>query len=142
MSTFRPMLSEDYPVVLEILNEWKPTNISKPQFDDFLSCKGPNHSTFVLQVGSEIVGFATVLLELKLIHDGAYVAHIEDVCVARKHQRQRYGQVLVEFLVQYAKSKNCYKVILNCHPALISFYEKNGFCHRNVEMSLYFDSKN
>ena len=43
------------------------------------------------------------------------------------HQRKGYGEKIVEHLVQIARDKFCFNIILNCGPELEYFYKKNGF---------------
>lgn len=85
-----------------------------------------------------IIGSGTVLYEPKIIRNGKYVAHIEDIVVDENHRGCGIGKTIVNNLINYSKEKECYKIILNCSNDLISFYEKIGFMKQNNGMSLYF----
>lgn len=85
-----------------------------------------------------IVGSGTVLYEPKIIRNGKYVAHIEDIVVDENHRGCSIGKNIVNNLINYSKEKECYKIILDCSNDLISFYEKLGFLNIKNEMSLYF----
>lgn len=85
-----------------------------------------------------VQGCITILVERKMIHNGQYVGHIEDVIVDEKYRSLKIGKQLIEHVIAYAKEKQCYKVILNCNDNVEGFYEKFGFQCKNKEMSLYF----
>uniref|UniRef100_A0A7S1R0A6 Glucosamine 6-phosphate N-acetyltransferase n=1 Tax=Neobodo designis TaxID=312471 RepID=A0A7S1R0A6_NEODS len=81
-----------------------------------------------------IVASATLLVEQKLIHECACVGHIEDVVVSESCRGKGVGQTLVRFLVDLAKSRRCYKVVLDCATENCGFYEKCGFVKRECQM--------
>jgi glucosamine-phosphate N-acetyltransferase len=87
----------------------------------------PDHVIFVAVLDGKIVGSTTMIIEPKFIHDGGYVGHIEDVVVAKEHQKKGVGEKLVTALLDYAKKNNCYKTILDCKDDVKPFYEKIGF---------------
>ncbi len=87
----------------------------------------PNHVIFVAVLDGKIVGSTTMIIEPKFIHDGGYVGHIEDVVVAKEHQKKGIGEKLVTALLDYARKNNCYKTILDCKDDVKPFYEKIGF---------------
>jgi glucosamine-phosphate N-acetyltransferase len=76
---------------------------------------------------SKIIGTASVLIEHKMLHYGSKVGHIEDVVVANRTRVKGIGRTLVEKCVEFCKTNNCYKVILNCSNENIPFYENCGF---------------
>jgi glucosamine-phosphate N-acetyltransferase len=89
----------------------------------------PNHIIIVALIDNKVVGSATLLLEPKFIHNGGIVGHIEDVVVDRKYQGQKIGEKIILHLLDVAKTKNCYKTILDCADDVKPFYEKLGFKH-------------
>ena len=93
-----------------------------------------NHIIHVVEFDGKIVGSATLLIEQKFIHEGGIVGHIEDVVVKKEFEGQGIGMNLVLSLLDVAKERKCYKTILNCENALISFYEKIGFKQKSNEM--------
>lgn len=99
----------------------------------------PNHKIFmILNEQKKPIGIITIIIETKLIHGGKSVGHIEDLVVDSEYRGLGIGKRLVEFCKTYAEQNNCYKVILDCNTETKSFYEKNGFTHKNCGMSLYF----
>ena len=83
----------------------------------------------------------TLFKEQKLIHNGACVAHIEDLVVDKNYQKQGIAKELINYCFGLIKSDTCYKIILNCKRDLIPFYEKFDFEEHNVQMSKYFSDK-
>lgn len=71
------------------------------------------------------VSMLTLLFEIKLIHNGSYVAHIEDVCTKVEHRNAGFSTELINHACEFAKKIGCYKVILD--SKLDGFYEKLGF---------------
>ena len=98
-----------------------------------------NHDIYIYIKENKIVGMITLLFEQKLIHNGAYVAHIEDLVVDRDYLKQGIGAALINHCLQKINNNKykCYKIILDCKRELIGFYEKFGFENKNVQMSKY-----
>ncbi|GAX80408.1 hypothetical protein CEUSTIGMA_g7847.t1 [Chlamydomonas eustigma] len=83
---------------------------------------------------SRVVGTATLLIERKFIHNCGKVAHVEDVVVDDAYRGKQLGKRLIEALIQASKATGCYKVILDCSEANVSFYEKCGLKRKEVQM--------
>ncbi len=117
--------------ILNVLNELAPTkgltlSAAKRIIDNNIKC---NSFTYVLYVNGEPIAIATLVILEKMIHDGSYVALIEDVAVLRKYQKRGYGKAIVEHCIAKAKHNLCYKAILVCRKELEPFYESIGFKH-------------
>jgi glucosamine-phosphate N-acetyltransferase len=102
-------------------------NIADKIFDKIKN--NPDHVVAVALTDGKIVGAATLLLEPKFIHNGGIVGHIEDVVVDKKFQGKKIGEKIIRYLLDFAKSKGCYKTILDCVDDVKPFYEKLGFKH-------------
>ncbi len=89
----------------------------------------PDHIIVVALIDAKVVGAATLLLESKFIHNGGIVGHIEDVVVDKNYQGQKIGEKIIRYLLEVAKTKGCYKTILDCVDEVKPFYEKIGFTH-------------
>lgn len=87
---------------------------------------------------NKIVGTATLFIEPKFIHKCSSVGHIEDVVLTKSTHGTGLGKKIVTFLVDRAKLRGCYKVILDCDEPTIGFYEKCGFNVKDTQMALYF----
>lgn len=82
---------------------------------------------YIAKKDKRIIGTATLLVEQKFIHGGGKVGHIEDVSVRKEYENNGVASNLMKKLVEVAKEKGCYKVILDCESELIPFYERNNF---------------
>lgn len=136
-----------------IIRKMKPEDIGQ-DFADTLSALSPvqarygllrdelarrsrvGHHTFVAELDGRIVGTASLLLERKLSRDLRPAGHIEDVAVHIDFAGRGIGQKLVQFAIDFARAKNCYKVILDCDQELVLFYQKSGFCENGICMRL------
>ena len=132
---FRPLELSDYYVYYYLINQFRETDFSYNQFSNLLRMQHIN--IWVVLVDNKIVGCGTILYEQKLIHNYGIVAHIEDVVISNNHKNKNYGSLLIEFLMDKATEKGCYKIILNCEPTLKPFYEKLGFINNGLQMSKY-----
>ncbi len=107
------------------------SNIEKNKADKIFDKieNNPDHIIAVALVDEKIVGAATLLLESKFIHNGGIVGHIEDVVVDKNYQGRKIGEKIIRYLLECAKTKRCYKTILDCTDNVKPFYEKIGFKH-------------
>jgi len=97
----------------------------------------PDHIIAVAELDGKIVGSTTLLIEQKFIHDGGRVGHIEDVAVSKDFQGKKIGEKIMKHLLEIAKSRGCYKTILDCTDDVKPFYEKLGF--KQTANELRFD---
>ena len=98
-----------------------------------------NHNIFtIINDQKKLVGMITIFVESKLIHGGKSVGHIEDLVVDYEYRGLGIGKRLVEFCKEYAKKRNCYKIILDCDDDMRVFYEKSGLTHKTNGMAFYF----
>lgn len=70
--------------------------------------------------------------------------YIDDLCVDEKKRGQHIGKELYHFVLEYAKTKECYNVTLNvwsCNENALHFYEKCGLKPQKVGMEIVLDSK-
>ena len=70
---------------------------------------------------------ATLLIERKFIHGAALRGRIEDVVVDEGYRSRHLGRLILETQTQLSKELGCYKITLDCKPALVGFYEKFGY---------------
>jgi len=86
----------------------------------------------------EIVASGTIFIEQKLIHNLQSVGHIEDIVVHKEYRKNGLSKNIIDNLVEYAKNKNCYKVILDCSEKIIQVYKNCNFEKKGIQMSMYF----
>ena len=133
----RLLEEKDYLQYYKLINEFRKTDFSYNNFCNFINEK--NIQVWIIEDKDkdEIIGTGTLLFERKLIHNFGIVAHIEDIVISKNFRRQNYGKILVENLLEKAKEKKCYKVILNCDSEIEHFYNKCNFKSNGIQMSQY-----
>jgi len=75
----------------------------------------------------QVVGAATLVVELKFIHQCGSVGRVEDVVVSTDYRGRQLGKVLVAASTLLAKQQGCYKATLNCTDKMRDFYRGLGF---------------
>jgi glucosamine-phosphate N-acetyltransferase len=122
---------------LSNLTEVGPIATNRHYFNTILDNLDPiKQHIFVAVEEEKVIGTASILIEQKIIHNGGFVGHIEDVVVHKDHQGKRIGSLLIDKCIDVAKSFNCYKIILDCSPSNVKFYQKNGFKENSICMRL------
>ncbi|KAK5993085.1 Glucosamine 6-phosphate N-acetyltransferase [Cladobotryum mycophilum] len=136
----RPLEKGDYAKgFLECLRDltWMG-NLTEAEFneryDEMSSLgKGPYYY-LVIEHQGRVVGTGAVIVEKKFIHNRALVGHVEEICIAKEHQGNGMGLIMVNALNSVAANAGCYKTILNCGPKNEPFYEKCGYTNSGMEM--------
>lgn len=127
-----------YLDLLEQLTVVNKENITFDMFSKFIDNLGDNHLIFVIEYNNKIIATTTLLLENKIIRQMGKVGHIEDVVVDNAFNGKNIGKRLISFVCEYAKNRNCYKVILDCDQDVTKFYEKCEFVVKGNFMAKYF----
>ena len=92
------------------------------------------HQIYVYKIDNKPLGLITLIIEQKLIHSGGLVAHIEDLCVDKDHQKNGIAQKLINYCIDVSRQNGCYKTILDCKKDLIEFYKDKNFVHEGAYM--------
>lgn len=123
--------------LLESLDALRPTGGSDPRRMHRV-CEeirqNPDCVVAVAVCDGRVVGAATLLVERKFIHNGGLAGHIEDVAVSAQHQGHGIGTKLVEYLLEEARRRGCYRTTLDCEDNLAGFYTRMGFERCGVHM--------
>eukprot|EP01029_Cantina_marsupialis_P023373 TRINITY_DN58154_c0_g1_i1.p1 TRINITY_DN58154_c0_g1~~TRINITY_DN58154_c0_g1_i1.p1 ORF type:complete len:185 (-),score=53.34 TRINITY_DN58154_c0_g1_i1:441-920(-) len=111
----------------------------KKLFDEIT--QNPFHNVYVMtdKDSERVIAAGTILIEKKFIHGCKSVGHIEDVVVDETMRGQGLGRLMVKKLTQIAMENSCYKVILDCLPDRVGFYEKCSMKTVGVEMAVYVE---
>lgn len=138
------------PLMIERL-EVKHYNLYIPQLCEILNIKNVNvdrvkylieecldTEVYIAKTRRRIIGIATIIFIYKL---GGPMALIEDVIVHCESEGLGIGSRLVTYLVNYAKSSNCQKIILTCKDKHVKFYEQNGFSKYQNAMCIKFNEE-
>ena len=95
-----------------------------------------NHCLYVLEQDGKLLGTGMLLVQLNLSHGGKPYGHIENIVVDSECRKQGIGKSIVMHLIEKARERNCYKVILNCKMENMPFYVRCGMRKGEIEMRL------
>jgi len=131
---------EHFEAVFKLLSQL--TTLGKGTYEDYVEYImnfNNNKYTYLMKDNDTIVGIGTLLIEKKVIHGFKSVGHIEDIVVDTNYRGRKYGKHLIHYLLDMARSKYCFKVILDCSSENQGFYEACGFSNKGVCMGYYFE---
>ena len=131
-------IDDNYIKILSLVGKNESYDLTKIRNVYSIIENDPNTEIWVIKDNQKIISTGTLLLEKKLYRNCQTVGHIEDICVSSDVQGKGIGKMMIDYLIEIAKSKNCYKVILDCGEHLKKFYEKCGMESKNIQMSIYF----
>jgi glucosamine-phosphate N-acetyltransferase len=96
--------------------------------------------TIIVGVNKEgqIIATGSIFFEYKFTHNGSVCGHIEDVVIDEAVRRKGIGLQIVNELLTIAKTKGCYKVILDCSSKNTHFYKRCGFTQKELQMRFDF----
>ncbi|EGV63366.1 Glucosamine-phosphate N-acetyltransferase-like protein [Yamadazyma tenuis] len=142
--TFRRLEKSDYN------NNYRETlqvlttvgEISESKFNDLFENWNalPNifHPHVITNEQGKVVATGMLFVEKKLIHECASLGHIEDISVAKSEQGKKLGYSMIVGLTKVAQQQECYKVVLDCSPHNVGFYEKCGYGNGGNNMYIKF----
>lgn len=90
----------------------------------------PDYHIFVVIFNTKIIGTFALLIMPNLAHFGMSSAIIEDVAVEESFQNKGIGKKMMEFAMEIAREKGCYKMVLSSNQKRTDahrFYENLGF---------------
>lgn len=97
----------------------------------------PYHKCYVaVNNKNEVIGSSTLVCEQKFINNGGVAGHIEDVVVNKDYEGKGIGSALINKMIEIAKQKRCYKVILECTEETTAYYERLGFRKHEIGMRI------
>ena len=131
---------------ISVLNELSSVDVDVGlcnEFCEFINLLNDNHRVVVFEIKINenetiIAGIGTIFIERKIIHSFGKVGHIEDIAVSKLYRGLGIGKNIVDYLINYAKEKGCYKAVLNCSNDNIKFYEKCDLKLKSNQMAIYF----
>ena len=137
---FREITKDDFNNgYLDLLCEFSnyKCEINFEEFENYITKMKVNQINKILVItkknDSKIIGAGTIF-RLDKLHNNA-VGQIEDVIITNSYRGYGLGKLLIEKLKDVGLIEfNCYKVILNCLPKNIEFYNKCNFSQIGAEM--------
>jgi len=102
--------------------------------------KDINKPIFVYESNSKVLGygFCQISIDNNLIHPKTLkTLYIDDICVEENSRGKHIGKKIYEYIIDYAKSINCYNVTLNVwegNDSAKKFYESVGMMVEKTTM--------
>lgn len=139
--TIRPLSETDHAALFPLLSQL--TSAPQIPYDKYVELlhrqqQSDDHYVFVALRDQVLIGTASLFLMHKFIRGAGICAFVEDVVVDKSVRGLHIGRTLITKLVQLAKEKGCYKVVLDCAKENVAFYEKCGFEQHGTQMTIYF----
>ncbi|KAL6941880.1 hypothetical protein ACO0QE_003041 [Hanseniaspora vineae] len=127
----------------ELLEFWNNANLPFTQENSEQDMKKTQPAKMfnpivIVNEEDKVVATGMLLVEPKIIHECGFVGHIEDIAICSSEQGKKFGLKLIKYLYTLAQSIGCYKVILDCDPKNVGFYEKCGMHVAGTEMEIRF----
>jgi ribosomal protein S18 acetylase RimI-like enzyme len=132
--TIRKATESDLESILNIYiesgldKEILPLDKAKKIFNKFIQY--PDYQLFVSEFDNKIIGTFALLIMDNLGHLGIPPAVLEDIGISTKLQGKGIGKKMMEYAMQYAKEKGCYKMTLSSNlkrESAHAFYDSLGF---------------
>lgn len=101
----------------------------------------PDYKIYIVEADSQPIGTFALLIMDNLGHLGTPSAVVEDVAVIAEYQGKGIGKKMMEFAMQIAKEKGCYKLTLSSNlrrEAAHAFYESLGFTKHGYSFLIEF----
>ena len=135
----RKLNKNDFTEYYRLLNHFQPTTFTEQDFIITLNyILNQNSDIWVIDLDGKLIGTGTILYEYKFIHNISKIAHIEDICIDTNYRGFKFGKILLTYLIEESKNKNCYKVTLYCNDKLEDFYKIVKFEKKGIQMAIYF----
>ena len=128
--SFRPMQMADLDHVMEIENVVYSHPWTRGNFSDSLTA---GYSCWVLEEDGVIIGYSVLMLAME-------EAHLLNVSIAREHQQQGYGRLLLEKMMEVSRSHGAAHMFLEVrvsNRSAIKLYEKMGFNEMAIRRKYY-----
>jgi [ribosomal protein S18]-alanine N-acetyltransferase len=127
---FRPMQMSDLDEIMQIEPHIYPYPWTRGNFSDSLNS---GYSAWVLMLSEQIIGYALLMMVVD-------EAHLLNLSVAKTHQKQGLGRLILEHMIHIAKNHKAANMFLEVRPSNISaiaLYENIGFNEMAVRRGYY-----
>ncbi|GGD47590.1 hypothetical protein GCM10011514_09470 [Emticicia aquatilis] len=117
-------------IYAESLDNGKVLSVEKAQRIFLKQQQYPDYKVFVAEYEQQLIGTFAILIMENMAHQGTPSAVVEDVGVLPAVQGKGIGKLMMEYALNYAKEKGCYKMSLSSNlkrEKAHQFYESLGF---------------
>lgn len=128
---------KDFKEYLNLMKQFRPIEkeITYDKFCEIYDKIFTSSEIYVARIDNKIIGSVTIIYEQKFINNSSIYAHIEDVIVDEEYRNLKIGTQLLDHAKKCSIEKNCFKCTLVCSKEVSTFYIKNNFEERGVNMS-------
>lgn len=116
----------------EVLSQLR-SELSYEEFEDLVyEMQSMNYKMIGIMEKEELISYAGVAIQTNFYHKRHL--YIFDLVTDEKYRGQGYGQMMLEYLADYANMGMCENIVLSSGFAREDahrFYEKNGFMKRS-----------
>ena len=125
--------------LLQYISDFKPNTFEhKLIFDSFSAQNDVTGYVAVFKenqyANEKLVGFGSLHMTRRI--RGGTIGFIEDVAVYENFRKKGIGKLIIKKLIDKARKKQCFKVILDCKEDRKLFYYKIGFRQNGCSMTL------
>ncbi len=99
-----------------------------------------NRPVFVATENNQVYGYVFCIFKQHInnnILTDIKTLYIDDLCIDESQRKKHIGQSLYEYVLNFAKTNNCYNLTLNvwaCNEGALQFYKKMGMKPQKIEM--------
>ena len=128
--SFRAMLEEDLTKVLEIEKEAHVAPWSEGILRD---CIRVNYSCILMEHQGNLLGYA-------ILNVAVDEAHLFNICINPRFQRQGYGRILLHHMMELCRDRKAKSMFLEVRPSngcAVALYEDSGFVEVGCRANYY-----
>ena len=127
-------IKDDFDSVSNLLQEvsiYKPLQEKKHIISqEFINDN--NSYAIVAKYHKQIIGFGSIFFFERI--RGGKCAYLEDIVVEKSFRNLKVGTLIINTLIDYAISKECFKITLETNEKNESFYAKLDFKNNGISM--------
>ncbi len=133
MITYREAVKKDIPSLLKLYEQLNPedTSLDLSMANNIWDKIEKSETKYFIALDHEkIIASCFISIIPNLTRNGQPIGFIENVITDTTYRRKGLGKKVMDMAIEYAKSNNCYKVLLqsnNKRKEAHLFYESIGF---------------
>lgn len=133
----RQVYLKDMEQVMKVLSHLAPVECDDLSESTFAKIMCLDHcDTLVWVLNDEIIAVGSLWILQKVIRGYGKMGQIEDVVVLPEYRGSGFGKMIIDALIEKARERGAYKVILSCSDGNIPFYQKCGFTRKENQMRI------
>ena len=123
---------KELQTVYDVVSQLRDT-LSYKEFEDLIyDMRDMQYKMIGIMDGETLICYAGVCVQTNLYHKRHL--YVFELVTDEKYRGQKYGEMMLDYLVDYAKMGMCENIVLSSgleKEKAHSFYEKNGFSKKS-----------